>query len=326
MKPQTTIIPIAAGKGGVGKTFLSANLGIALGELGKHTIVIDLDLGGSNLYSFLGIANRYPGIGDFLKARTGELYDLQVKTSFPNLSYIPGDGKTPFLANIAYAQKVKLLSRIQRLEADFIILDLGAGSSFNTLDYFGVADWGLVVITPEYPSVMGMLVFLKNYLFRIIKRRLSGNHHVQNLLRKTFNRPIDDQVPSITELQRVIAAADPEAGRQVLEVYAQCRPRVIFNRGSHPSDSQMAANISRSFNDILSIQCDYFGFIFDDANAREAISRNKPFLTNYRQSLAADNITRIAQRVAKYWHQPVKDSAARIQQYAQESYSRYLAN
>jgi flagellar biosynthesis protein FlhG len=326
MKPQTTIIPVAAGKGGVGKTFLSANLGIALGELGKRTIVIDLDLGGSNLYSFLGIANRYPGIGDFLKARTGELHDLKIKTDFPNLSYIPGDGKTPFLANIAYAQKVKLLSRIQRLEADFVILDLGAGSSFNTLDYFGVTDWGLVVITPEYPSVMGMLVFLKNHLFRIIKRRLASNHHVQNVLRETFNRPIDDQVPSITELQRVIAAADPEAGRQALEVYKQCRPRVIFNRGSQPSDSQMAANISRSFNDILSIQCDYFGFIYDDAGAREAISRNKPFLPNYRQSIAANNITRIAQRVAKYWHHPVNDSATRIQQYAQETYSKYLVN
>ena len=76
------IVPIASGKGGVGKTFLTANLAIALAEAGHRTIAVDMDLGGSNLYSFLGIPNRFPGIGDFLKARSAELEDLQVKTGY----------------------------------------------------------------------------------------------------------------------------------------------------------------------------------------------------------------------------------------------------
>ena len=52
---EKTIIPIASGKGGVGKSFVAANLSIALAELGNQVIVADLDFGGSNLHTCLGI-------------------------------------------------------------------------------------------------------------------------------------------------------------------------------------------------------------------------------------------------------------------------------
>jgi flagellar biosynthesis protein FlhG len=55
------VIPVASGKGGVGKTFVSANLAIALAELGYRVITVDLDFGGANLHSFLGLSNCHPG-------------------------------------------------------------------------------------------------------------------------------------------------------------------------------------------------------------------------------------------------------------------------
>lgn len=60
--PEGVIIPVASGKGGVGKTFVSANLAIALAEMGHRVIAVDLDLGGSNLHAFFGLSNRYPAI------------------------------------------------------------------------------------------------------------------------------------------------------------------------------------------------------------------------------------------------------------------------
>ena len=63
------IIPIASGKGGVGKSFLAANLSIALAGLGKKVIAADLDFGGSNLHSCFGIDNTDPGIGDYFRSR-----------------------------------------------------------------------------------------------------------------------------------------------------------------------------------------------------------------------------------------------------------------
>ena len=109
MTTTPVIIPIASGKGGVGKSVFTANLAMALAKLGHATIAIDLDLGGSNLYSFLGLPNDYPGIGDYLKARYGELEAMLVQTNMANLKFLPGDVRSPLMANIPYAQKTRLI-------------------------------------------------------------------------------------------------------------------------------------------------------------------------------------------------------------------------
>lgn len=93
MAQQTTIIPVAGGKGGVGKSFLTANLAVALANRGHSTIAVDLDLGNSNLHTFLGLENRNPGIGEYLrKATERSLAELVVPTSVPRLGFLPADG------------------------------------------------------------------------------------------------------------------------------------------------------------------------------------------------------------------------------------------
>ena len=66
---EKTIIPIAGGKGGVGKSLFVANLAIALAEAGHSTVAVDMDMGSSNLHTYLGLNNLNPGIGDFLKVK-----------------------------------------------------------------------------------------------------------------------------------------------------------------------------------------------------------------------------------------------------------------
>ena len=97
------VVPVAAGKGGVGKTQIAANLAMALAQAGKRTVVVDLDLGGSNLHTHLGLPNRHPGLGDYLRGRKVELDELLVETGVPGLRFIPGDVRSPFMANICAA-------------------------------------------------------------------------------------------------------------------------------------------------------------------------------------------------------------------------------
>ena len=79
--------------------------------------------------------------------------------------------------------------------------------------------------------------------------------------------------------------------------------------GENPDDSKMAFKISQILGELLAIEADYFGFIFKSRSVLSSIRNRHPFLPNYRTSLAAENIVRIAQRVEKFWDQPVKDSA-----------------
>jgi len=322
MKTEPVIIPVAAGKGGVGKSLLSANLAIALAQAGHRTLALDLDLGGSNLHHFLGIPNQFPGVGDFLKARRSELVDLIVSTALPKLNFIPGDGKTPFMANIAYTQKLKLIRRIKKLPADYIILDLGAGSSFNTLDFFGLGRHGITITTPDYPAIISMLGFLKNYLIRAIGRNIAKNRSASLLLKDLVNKPMENQVPSIEKLKQELVREEPEAGTLISKAYRECRPRVIFNRGNGPDDSTMAAQISNSLKNILNIEADYFGFIFDDPQVNESVRKRVPLLTNFPDSLAAKSIVRIAERIEKYWTTSIPNSAQLIFQHVSQTYEQ----
>ncbi len=309
MKNMPKIVPIASGKGGVGKTFLTANLAIALAESGHPTIAVDMDLGGSNLHSFLGLPNRFPGIGDFLKARSAELEELMINTATPNLRFIPGDGLSPFLANIPYAQKIRLISRVKELPAEYILLDLGAGTSFNTIDFFRISRYGIIVTRPEYPSIMNMLGFLKHFVLRLIERTFAGDNRIHDLIHASYKQPIAQQRESLEALGSKIAAIDRDAGKRVEELCANFRPRVIFNMGEHPDEIQIAHKIDSSLENALSLKVDYFGFIFEDPDVRRSIKKQTPFLPEYRESIAGRGITQTAERLAKFLEVPVKESA-----------------
>jgi len=320
MKTTPIIIPVAAGKGGVGKSLLSANLSIALAPAGHRTLALDLDLGGSNLHHFLGVNNQFPGIGDFLKARRAELVDLIVPTSIPKLNFIPGDGKTPFMANIAYTQKLKLIRRIEKLPAEYIILDLGAGSAFNTLDFFGLGKHGITVTTPDYPAIISMLGFLKSFLLRAIGRNIVKNRSASRRLKELLSNPIENQAPSIETLKKELVREEPEVEALISKTYRECRPRIIFNRGTGPDDSKMASQISSSLHNILNIEADYFGFIFEDRQVNRSVRKRVPLLTSFPDSLAAQSIVRVADRIVKYWDTSIPNSAELIFQQVAQTY------
>lgn len=309
---EPVIIPIASGKGGVGKTFFTANLAIALSQKGRRTIAVDLDLGGSNLHTFLGLPNKYPGVGDFLKARQTELVDLVVGTNFANLQFLAGDGRTPFMANIPHAQKVRLVSRLLKLPAEYILLDLGAGTTYNTLDFFGLSPHGILVTTPEYPAILSMLAFLKQFMLRTIERHLVDDKAIRDFLQTFYKQPLDEHKLSISAVRSQIAKLDAEAGTYISTFCEKFRPRIIFNHGDDPAEIEITAKIDQSLAGVLSITADYFGFIFNDPNIRRAVKLNRPFMHYRPEGLTARIIGRIAERVIRYWDTPIKNSAALV--------------
>jgi len=324
MNIQKTIIPIASGKGGVGKSFFTANLAIALAGMGHETVVVDLDLGGANLHSFLGLSNRHPGIGDFLKARSAELVDLVVQTDTPHLQFLPGDGRTPFMANIPYAQKIRLITHLVKLPAQYILLDLGAGASFNTLDFFRLSSHGILITSPEYPSVMNMLGFLKNLIYRVIEGSFTRNQYIRDLMRSIYKLPMGEQKASIESLRSAIVRIDAEAGDVITSICNKYRPRIVFNMGEHPDELKIAEQISKSLRDLLAIEVDYFGFVFSDRTVRESVKKGTAHFSGYGESAAAKAIARIAERVVKYLERPVADSAQLLLRQTEKAYAARL--
>lgn len=316
------LIPVAGGKGGVGKSFVAANLAIALARKGHSTIAVDLDLGGSNLHSLLGIPNRYSGIGDFLKTGNSDLSKLLVDTGIDRLSFIPGDGRTPFLANITWHQKERLLAGVPNLPAEYIILDLGAGTAFNILDFFAFSSHGLVVTTPEYPAVMSMMAFLKNFVLRLMEREAGSSFEIKDVIYRHTTEPMGDNQTSVKQLLTSIQAFDPDASGRLGDTIHAHRPRVVFNMGMHPDELGLAPKIEQTLADTLSLGVDFFGFLFDDPNVKLSVRQRIPLLTNFPESPAAIGLDRMADRILRFWDRSIPESASRLARHVREIYAQ----
>ena len=309
MKSTTTIIPVAGGKGGVGKSLLTANLAIALAQLGHPTIAVDLDLGNSNLHSYLGLENQFPGVGDYLRIGSDSLQDFLVQTEIENLQLIPGDGRMPFMANITYAQKQRLIRQLKKLSSRYVLLDLGAGSTFNTLDLFAIADSGIIVATPEHPSIMSMLVFLKNHLLRVLERSVSKEPGVLELIQEMYVQPVTGAQRTIASLRDRVQEVNPDAAAKIGATCLQIRSRLIYNMGQHPNDLEIVQTIDESLKQVLALQADHLGFVFFDPLVRESIKQRMPLIGNNGGGPAVESIHHIAERIVRFWDQPILNSA-----------------
>jgi flagellar biosynthesis protein FlhG len=295
MENMAQIIPIASGKGGVGKSILASNLAAVLAQKGKKVVAIDLDLGGSNLYSYLGLNNTYKGIGDYLKEKK-PLKEYLVQTPYNNLYFLPGEGRTPFLANIHYAQKIKLIKEIKLIDADYIILDLGAGTSYNTLDFFRMVKDGIIITTFAYPAIMNTLSFIKNFLIRIILDEIKVNHSLTEKVKNAFNINPENTL-TYSEISGIISEFSNELAQKVDDEYKSYIPKIVFNFGRAPEDLRIVEKIDTPIKKIMSIDVHYFGYIPFDEKINESVQNKKLFIESYSDSLATGLLNNIATKI-----------------------------
>ena len=324
MNKGPTVIPIAGGKGGIGKTILAANIAVTLAYAGYRTIAIDLDLGGSNLHFQLGLKNRYAGVGDFVRAKKDDLANLAVPTQIENLAFIPGDGRTPFMANISVGDKVRLMGAISSLPADFVVLDLGAGSSFNTLDFFRLAGTGIVVTTPEPTAIMNLMTFCKNLIYRAMSVEAKSNEEIAELVRAFIERPIEEQGASLRMLFDQIGRVDMAVSRKMQNNCARIKPRLVFNRGNHPSQLQVVASMEKLLHQRLGLKLDCLGFVFNDDTVLEAIRRRTILIKTFPECLASRCIVRLAKRVTRVWHGNIINGRGRLLKDTQKVYDSWV--
>ncbi len=305
---KSKIVSIAGGKGGVGKSFIAANLAIAIAELGKKVILIDLDFGGANLHTFLGLANNSPGVGEFIKSKGKLLSEFFVSTQYENLKFIPGDGITPFMANMSFLQKHKLMKNIEKLETDIIILDLGAGSTYNTLDFFELADRGMLVIRPDFLSVMSSLAFLKNSILRKIEKSIKKSEKLKTKLKEILNRRMDDDAINIKSIIKEFDLVDKNSSENIKKICYETRPGVIFNMGNSHLEMDIMKQLNSGLENVLSIDVDYFGFVLLHKDVLTSIKDKMVFINNVKESKTAIEIRQIAKRLNKYLDTPIKNS------------------
>lgn len=323
------IIPIASGKGGVGKSIMTANLGICLGKAGWRTILVDLDMGGSNLHSVLGLKNKYLGLGNFVSNKSLSFKDIVVRTEYPNLFFIPGDVLVPGTADMVYSQKRSIMSQLMKLETDFILLDLGSGSHNNIVDFFLISNAGILVAAPQVTSVLNVYSFFKNTVFRFLHRAFNGKKQVSDYLKGILKEPKPNSLPPIGKILPEIDAIDAEAGVKAREYVGMLKPNLIINMAESPDDFHIVESLRGLIKKNLEIDIGCLGLVYFDKMVPKALGALKPLVLHSPESLAAKQIGRIAEKLVQSRNFPdmpldltqYKDSFELAQIEAQYDYS-----
>ena len=286
------IFAVGGGKGGVGKSIVASNLALALAATGQRTAVVDVDLGGANLHTLFGVARPRATLADFVRGEVADLADLLVPTSAPHVALISGARALPDMANPKYAQKSKLLRQLRRLPVQNVVLDLGAGSSFNVVDFFLAADCGLVVVTPEATSLDNAMQFLKAAYFRSL-REVACEERVRHALTSV----LDDArrlCRTPRELIESAAVVDREAGRLLRERVGRFSPMLVLNQVQTESERRVGIGMQADCAAYLGAPLEYLGALDRDACVPDAVTRGLPVLQLYPGSAFAQGILQIA--------------------------------
>lgn len=293
------IVPVASGKGGVGKSLVSANLAIALAQAGKRVVLADLDLGGSNLHLILGVRAAGASLGSFLSDKATDFRSVIQTTDVPNLSFIPGDAEIPGLANLPSSQKRMLTRRLSALEADFLILDLGAGTSRNILDFFLLSGQGIVVTTPTPTATVNAYLFLKNVMFRILHSTVGRKGPGAEFLNELMRDKTKLQSVYLPDIVKKLRARAPEAATEYEQRIRRFRPRVIMNMIEDPKDAEKVNRLRRSTQQYLDIDLLHLGIMYRDDLQDTALGARIPIVRYKPQSILSQAIYRIAEKVVQ---------------------------
>jgi flagellar biosynthesis protein FlhG len=294
---RKVIWTIGGGKGGSGKSFITVNMGICLAQLGGKVILVDADLGGANLHTFLGVSPTSPSLSDFIQKRVAHLQEALIPTAVPNLHLLSGAQDLLTAADAKSLQKRKLLRSIQRLDADYVLVDLGAGNAFNVLDFFLMSDGGILVVTPEPTSVENGYRFLKSAFYRRLRGAVSSVA-AKTLIDGAMDRKNELGIENPADLMEAMTRVGEEEAKKVSQEVESFQPNLILNQVRTKKDIEVGFSIRSACRKYFGIRLHYLGYVVYDQEVSHSIRRRRPLALENPRSKAAQCVNEIASKMA----------------------------
>jgi len=194
---MTRVIVITSGKGGVGKTTTTSNLGMSLSSLGYSTLLIDADVGLRNLDLLLGLENRIIYTGQDILNETCKVEQAVIQDKRqPNLSFLPLSSNRSEI-EITKEQLEKLINKVKP-SYKYILIDSPAGIDNGFQTAISLAKEAIVVVTPEVPSIRDA----DRVIGILMSKGIDNIHLVINRIR--INMVKTDDMMSIDDVTNIL--------------------------------------------------------------------------------------------------------------------------
>jgi len=241
------VIAITSGKGGVGKTNVSVNLGMSLAAQGKEVLLLDADLGLANVDVMLGLHTNY----DLSHVLKGERTLEEVICMGPQgLRIVPASSGLQNMAELSTAEHAGVIGAFSELSVtpDVLLIDTAAGISDNVVTFSRAAQEVVVVVCDEPASITDAYALIKLlnreygiYRFRVLTNRV---HSVQdgralyNKILKVTDRYLDvalDFMGVVPEDEYLRKAVQKQ--RAVVDAYPRSKSALAFKKLASKADS-----------------------------------------------------------------------------------------
>jgi flagellar biosynthesis protein FlhG len=297
VKKEKHIWAIAGGKGGIGKSFVTANLGIALCERGKKVIVVDADLGGANLHTFLGIPRPPLTLDDFIRRGMRSIKGVVTETGIPHLKIVGGVHDILTLSNPKQGQKQRIIRNIQSLDADHIILDLGTGMSPHIFDFFLTSDTGIFLVTPEPTSLENAYQFIRGVFFHRWMT-MANSTKAKKMIETAMDGNNQEGIRTPFDLLERLEKVDKEAVRIFKNGVGAFRPRLIVNQARNRKEAELGFAMRSVCRKYFGTDLVFLGYILYDYNVYSSLQWERAFFADYPSSDVAECIRDIAARLS----------------------------
>ncbi len=286
-------IAVGGGRGGVGKSLLAVNLGVYVAQLGRSVLLIDADPAGAALHTVLGI--EFPNTPDPGEDTDEDEPLVALPTQVPGLQLVPQGYRIGSPVPVRPGRKPRWARQVQKLDVDYVILDLGAGTSPATLDLFLGADISICVAAPEPPAIEATYRFTRALFQRTMRRALGKDRFKMRLLERAEAEL--GPLPAPQDLVRTVARYDSSLGELSASELVKLRPRLVVNNGRLRGDTELGPAMCDMAERYLGVHFDYVGHIEQDDAVWLSVQHRRPLLIDSPTSKSARNLERIARRV-----------------------------
>ena len=241
------VIAIASGKGGVGKTNISVNLGVSLASMGKDVMLLDADLGLANVDIMLGLHPNY----DLSHVLNGERTLEEVICTGPQgMRIVPASSGIQHMAELSTAEHAGVIRAFSELSfsPDVLLIDTAAGISDNVVTFSRAAQEVIVVVCDEPASITDAYALIKLlnreygiYRFRVLTNRVQSvqdGRALYNKILKVTDRYLDvaldfmGVVPEDEFLRKAV-----QRQRAVVEAFPRSKSALAFKKLATKADS-----------------------------------------------------------------------------------------
>ena len=188
------------------------------------------------------------------------------------------------------------MAELQSLDTDYLILDSGAGTSLHTIDFFLLADHGVLVLLPEPTSVENAYRFLKAALFRRLQQAAQALGVAPQAEAALLSQGSALRTPG--EVVREVARTHPDAAAQLERTLKAFRVKLVVNQVRSEADHSVGRAVVAAWKKFFGLEMDYLGGVAYDDTAWQMIRKRRPLLVDGADSPSATQLVAVARALA----------------------------